>query len=164
MINKEGKLFGKISIIDIVAVLAILAAAFGVYTRFFVGNERVETASSQIEYTMKVAEVRQGTVDALKNFGGPIYDDTTKEYLGEIVDVTYKDAIKGVELLNGDKKESTVPDRFDAIITVRVDGKINQSGFYTNNNQDISAGASKLFNAKAVTTTGTILDVYEVKQ
>ena len=33
MINKEGKLFGKISIIDILAVLAIIIAGFGIYSR-----------------------------------------------------------------------------------------------------------------------------------
>ena len=163
MINKEGKLFGKISIIDILAILAILVAALGIYSRFFVGNEKVETASSSIEYKMKVSEVRIGTVDALKNYGGEVFDTTTKEYLGTITDVTYTDAKKAAEMSNGQLKEATVPERYDAIVTVRVDGKINDTGFYTANNQALAAGGTHIFTSKAATTTGVILDVYEVK-
>lgn len=163
MINKDGKLFGKISIIDILVILVIVIAAFGVYTRFFMGNEKVETASSRIEYTMKVSEVRQGTVDALKNFKGEVYDDTTKEFLGEITEVTYRDAVKAVEMATGELKDSVIPERYDAFVTIRVDGKINASGYYTANNQPIAAGSNVVIYSKAAKTTGTIVDVYEVK-
>lgn len=163
MISKEGKLFGKISVIDILIVLAIVIAAFGVYTRFFIGNEKVETASSHIEYTMRVSEVRTGTVDALKNFGGPIYDFTTKEYLGEIIEVTCEETVKSVETENGQLKKSVVPERFDAIVKVRVDGKINQTGYYTANNQPIASGGTHIFCSKAAKTTGKVEDVYEVE-
>jgi hypothetical protein len=162
MINKEGKLFGKISIIDILVVLAIAIAAFGVYSRFFAGSEKIETASSHIEYKMAVKEVRIGTAEALKTYGGPVFDFETKEYLGDIVDVTYTEAKKGVELANGKMKEVVVPERYDAVVTVRVDGNINNSGYYTANNQPLAAGSSPVFYSKAAKTTGTILDVYEV--
>ena len=163
MINKDGKLFGKISIIDILVVLVIIVAALGVYSRFFVGNEKVETASSSIEYTLKVAGVREGTVNALKNFKGPLYDKETKEYLGEIIDVTSSESVSSVELSNGSIKESVIPERFDALLTVRVDGKINSSGYYTATNQVISAGGTLVFKSKAASTSGTITNVYEAK-
>ncbi len=163
LINKEGKLFGKISIIDIIVILAILVGAFGVYTRFFVSEKKVETAASHIEYTMKIKEVRIGTVNALKNYMGPVTDTTTKEYMGDIVDVTYTDSQKAVETTNGKMKASLVPDRYDVTLTVRVDGKINASGFYTANNQALAAGSSYIFTTKAAKTTGTITDVYEIK-
>lgn len=163
MINKDGKLFGKISIIDILVVLAIAVLALGVYSRFFVGNEKVETASSRIEYTMKIKEVRMGTVDALKDFKGPITSDTTKEYMGDIVDVTYTDAKKAVELENGQIKEAVLPERYDVTVTVQVDGNVNSSGYYTATNQVLTAGSNHVFYSKAAKTTGTIMDVYEVK-
>ena len=163
LINKEGKLFGKISIIDIFVILAILVGAFGFYTRFFVSEKKVETAASHIEYTMKVKEVRIGTVNALKNYMGPVTDTTTKEYLGDIVNVAYTDSSKAVETTNGKMNASLVPERYDVTLTVRVDGKINASGFYTANNQALAAGSSYVFTTKAAKTTGTITDVYEIK-
>ncbi|MBQ2932622.1 MAG: DUF4330 domain-containing protein [Clostridia bacterium] len=163
MLSKDGKMFGKISIIDIAVVLAIVVAAFGVYTRFFVGNEKVETASSHIEYTMRVSEVRQGTVDALKDFMGPVNDFTTKEYMGEIVKVEFEEAVDAGETASGQLRESVVPERYDAVLTVRVDGKINSSGYYNANNQAIASGGTLIFNSKAAKTTGVIEEVYEVK-
>ena len=44
IINKEGKLFGKISVVDILVVVLLVVAAFGVYTKFFKTNERVAVA------------------------------------------------------------------------------------------------------------------------
>lgn len=163
MINKDGKLFGKISIIDILVVLAIAVLALGVYSRFFTGNEKVETASSRIEYTMKIKEIRLGTVNALADFKGPITSDTTKEYMGDIVDVTYTNAVKGVELDNGKMKESEIPERYDVTVTVQVDGNVNQSGYYTATNQVLTAGSNHVFSSKAAKTTGTIMDVYEIQ-
>ncbi|MBE7032309.1 MAG: DUF4330 domain-containing protein [Ruminococcaceae bacterium] len=163
IINKEGKLFGKISIIDILVVIAIVIAALGIYSRFFVAGPKVETASSRIEYTMKIREVRIGTVEALNNFKGPVTDTSTKEYLGEIVDVTYTDSVKAVELSNGKLKASVLPERYDITVTVQVDGKVNDSGYYTANNLAITAGSSYVFTSKAAKTTGTIIDVYEVE-
>ncbi len=163
MINKDGKLFGKISIIDILVVLAIVVAAFGVYTRFFVGNEKVETAASHIEYKMKIQEVRIGTVNALNDYKGAIYDTTTKEYLGDIASVEYTEAKKAVETVNGQMKEAVLPERYDCMVTVRVDGKINSSGYYTATNQALAAGSSYVFESKAAKTTGRIYDIYEVK-
>ncbi len=163
MINKEGKLFGKISIIDILVVLAIVVAALGIYTRFFVGNTKVETASSHIEYRLKVQNVRIGTVEALERYKGAIYDTDTKEYLGDITAVEYTEATSGIETSNGQIKEAVLPERYDVLVTVNVDGKVNDSGYYTANNQALAAGSSYVFQAKAATTTGRIYDIYEIK-
>lgn len=162
IINKDGKLFGKISIIDILAILVILVAALGIYSRFFVGNEKVETASSRIEYTMKVDGVRGGTVDALKNYS-PITNATTKEYMGDIVNVTYKEATKAVELLNGKMKNSPNPDRYEVYVTVQVDGNVNNSGFYTATNQSLTVGSNYVFCSKYAKTTGHIIEIKEIK-
>ena len=164
MINKEGKLFGKISIIDVLVVLAILVAAFGVYTRFFVGNEKVETAASHIEYTLKIQEVRIGTVNALENYKGAIYDTATKEYLGDIVAVEYSYAKKAVETVGGQLVETTLPNRYDCMVTVRVDGKVNSSGYYTATNQALAVGSSYLFESKAAKTTGRIYEIHEINE
>ena len=83
MLDKRGKLFGKISIIDIFVIILIAALALGIYSRFAVKSASVETTAQPLEYTMKVSNVRIGTVNALKDYMGPVYDDTTKEYLGE---------------------------------------------------------------------------------
>lgn len=161
-INKDGKLFGKISVIDIVVVIAIVFVGFGAYLRFVKPNQRVETVNQTIEYTMRIAGVRIGTVEALKNFS-PIYSCETKEYLGEIVGIEYTEAYEDKVMHNGEIKNLPIPERYDVVLTVRVDGKVNSSGFYTATNQAINAGASHTFNSKYAQTSGRIDEVKEIQ-
>lgn len=161
-INKEGKLFGKISIIDIIVVIAIALGGCGIYMRFVKPNEKVATASSTIEYTIRVAGVRKGTVDALSHLS-PIYSCETKEYLGETVAIEYTEATDNKIMSNGEIKALAVPERYDVLLTVRVDGSINSSGYYTTTNQAIYAGASHTFNSKYAQTTGRIVEVHEAE-
>ncbi len=161
-INKEGKLFNKISIIDIVVIIALVVAGFGIYSRYLRPNQKVETVNQKIEYTMLVKDVRIGTVNALGKLG-PIYSDETKEYLGEIQSIEYTESKKSEKLQNGDFKLMTQPDKYDVSVTLTVDGKVNSEGFYTSTNQSINAGSKHVFNGKYVKTTGIITDIKEIK-
>ena len=161
-INKEGKLFGKVSIIDILAVILIVVAAFGVYTRFIAGNEKVEVKYSTIEYGMKVEKVREGSAKALEN-GGPLYDAKTKEYMGEIVFAEAKPCFEEQEKTDGTMVLSEVPERYDVYLTVKVDGSSNEAGYYTKENKAICVGSNFVVASKYAETTGEIISVKEVK-
>ena len=161
-IDKEGKLFGKVSIIDIIVVLAIVVAAFGVYNRFASANSKVETVTQNIEYTMIVKGVRQGTVDALEK-GGQVFEATTKEYFGEIVGTDYVAAVDYEEMLNGEIKSVELPEKYDVTVTVRIDGKVNDSGYYTGSNAALNVGSRHVFYSKYAKTTGEIMSVKEVQ-
>lgn len=157
-INKEGKFFGKVSIVDIFVVIAIVVAAFGVYSRFIKGNEKVSLSSGTIEYQMQVKKVRIGTVEALKK-GGEVYDTETKEYMGEIIDAKEMPATEEQELLDGSIVLKEVPERYDAIITVRVDGRENDMGYYTNGNKGLYVGSNTIIASKFAKTTAEIISI-----
>lgn len=161
-IDKEGKLFGKVSIIDIIVILAIVVAAFGVYNRFASANSKVETVTQSIEYTMIVKGVRQGTVDALGK-GGQVFEATTKEYFGEIVETDYAGAVDYEEMQNGEIKNVELPEKYDVTVTVRIDGKVNDSGYYTGSNAVLNVGSRHIFYSKYAKTTGEIMSVKEVQ-
>lgn len=155
IINKEGKLFGKISIIDILVIAVILVAALGVYTRFFKTNEKVAVSSETIEYNFVIKNVRQGTVDGLKKLG-PVYDTTTKEYMGDIVSVSEKTAISEKALADGSVINAEIPDRFDVTLTIKTSGSSNNSGYYTQNNLLLCAGSKFVIGTKFVKTSGEV--------
>lgn len=161
-INKEGKLFGKVSIIDIFVVLVILTAVFGIYKRFFTVNERVAVTEEQLEYQIKVTKVRQGTFDALSKLG-PVYDATTKEYMGEIVKVDAEDCFEEQKLADGSVVSSKIPDRMNIIVTVNVSGHSSSYGYYTSENKYLAAGCSYVLASKYAETTGKISSINEIK-
>lgn len=161
-INKEGKLFGKVSIVDIAVIVLILAAAFGIYVRFAFSNDKIATSSQCIEYKMEIRGIRQGTVDALKK-KGEIFNDATQECIGEIVGVETKEAFEERTLTNGEIRFLPLPEKYDATITVRIDGSVNDSGYYTGENQMMVAGSKYTVTTKYARTTGEIVSIGEVE-
>ena len=148
LINKEGKLFGKISIIDIIAILIIIALAVGIYLRFGANTKAIVTSEQKIKCTFLIKNVRSYTADALSK-KGPVYDKTSKEFIGDITDVKISDGKYQINMADG-TFETAVPDeRYNVYVTVEFAGKSSDNGYYTAANKYLAAG-----------TTGTIMTKY----
>lgn len=158
MLKKDGKLFGKISIIDIAALVAIVILIVGVAVRFS-GNQAVTVTGGQpIECDLRVTEIRQVTVDALKK-GGQVYDIETKEYIGDIVEVKQEDCYSLINMANGERKLVPVQERYDAIVTVAFTGSVSEKGYYTATNRQMSPGGKVGINSKFAHCWSVITDV-----
>ena len=158
MINKDGKIFGKISIVDILTVIVIAAMAIGVYMRFFKTPETVKTDSVKITYTVRVEKIRDFTANGLMK-KGKLYDSDTGEYLGEIKNVTLESAVIDAVTQSGDVRSVKYPERCDAVLTVEIDGSANSRGYYTEAKRALSVGGELDFETKYVDTSGTIVSV-----
>lgn len=160
--KKSGKLFGKISIIDIIVVVCIVVLAFGIYAKYTSDSDATAASeNTKIEFVYKVQGVRDYTVNALSK-GGAMYDSETKEYVGEIVDVRTEEAVMEVSLVDGTYKQLTIPEKYDVYVTAQVDGKYNKLGFYTTGNKYLGAGSTINIKSKFATTEGQIVDVKAV--
>jgi len=166
-INKEGKLFGKVSIIDAFVLLAIIILAIGIYVRVISPAARVVTISQEIEYEMKVHAVRRPTIVALQNTvlqepANEIFDSRTGEHLGTIVAMTFEQTYWEVALLDGLHDTLPVPDRFDVTITVRVDGRIADTGYFTHQNRSLFVGSHIGFESRYANTSGEIMTIRRI--
>lgn len=155
MIDKNGKLFGKISIIDICFILALIAVIFGAYMRFSSGVGKIVTTPTEFEYTVKVFNVREFTVNALKQ-KGLITDKKYETVLGEIIDVRVENAEMESVTTNGEIVDTTLPERFTCYITIRSKGKEGRNGYFNAMNDEISVGRNLNIFTKYVSTTGAI--------
>lgn len=159
IINKDGKLFGKVSIADIAVVLAVIVLALGIYSRFSGRNGAVVTASGEpIECTFFVKNVRMYSVEAMQK-GGPVYDRTSKEYIGDITDVRYEQGKYQVNMADGSFKEAVPEERYNVYMTVRFKGKVSDNGFYTAANKYLAAGTSVVFNTKYAQCESTVYTI-----
>lgn len=162
-INKEGKLFGKVSIVDIFVIFVILIAAFGVYTRFFTVKEAIEVEENQIEYQLRIPWVREATYNALLK-KGIVMDAESEEKIGEIVDIQTEEIFEEQTKSDGSLVNALVPDRLNVIVTVRSDGYISDAGYFAGaEDKRISVGADMTFATKYVETSGKVISVEEVK-
>ncbi len=163
IINKDGKLFGRISIVDIVVVLIVVVLAVGIFLKFSgKSTEAVATTGEEIECTFLVKNVRMYTIDALKK-GGQLYDRVAKEYIGEITDVRYEDGKYQVNMADGSFMPAVPDERYNAYVTVEFTGKVNENGYYTATNKYLSVGSTVLFNSKYAQCESTVYSIGTVE-
>lgn len=128
MIDKNGKLFGKINIIDLLIILVIIAAA--VFLVVKMGGSDADTGSSE---TGKVAITFFGN-EAPAEIGGrieagaPAFEDATNISFGTISACTVEDAYKWSTAADGTLVKVPVVNTAFATITVEADAVITDSG------------------------------------
>ncbi len=123
IVNKEGKLFGKVSIVDFVIVLCVVLAVAAIGAKFVLPNASFAGgAEKTCEYTMIVQGVRMESVEAIeKSMGQKWYDvkDTEIGEIKEIISVTpYKDYIYASD---GSIILAEVPDKYE--VRIRMQGR-----------------------------------------
>ncbi len=160
--DKNGKLFGKLSIIDLGFILIVIAVVIGAYMRFSSGAGKIVTTPTTFEYVIKVSNVRQFTVDALSK-KGQITDKKYEKVLGEITDVRIEDAHMESVRADGEVVDTILPERYTCYVTVRSDGKEGENGYFNAQNDEISIGRSMALYTKYVATSGGIesIDIVE---
>jgi hypothetical protein len=74
MIDKNGKLFGKISIVDLAVIAAVVILLAGIYVRFLGGPTKTVVQSSDFYYTLEVKNIRESNLRGLeKSLNGRFY-------------------------------------------------------------------------------------------
>ncbi|MGE5632710.1 MAG: DUF4330 domain-containing protein [Caulobacteraceae bacterium] len=159
VLDEKGRLFGKISIVDIAVLLVLIGLAAGVYYKFFMVDKDHNAAKfDTLEYKIIVEEVRQQSVDAIE-VGADIYDVKTDSYMGKIVS---KEALPATDQLT--KADGTVviaekPERFNVLVTIRVPGVENKYGFLANGKMALNRESQQVLDTRMITIETKIVDV-----
>ena len=106
--DKNGKIGGKVSIIDILVVVLVVAVIVGIVARYGSSVTGAVKSNKQFEYVLKVESVRQYTVDALEK-KGKVTDKKSEKDLGEIVDVQVENATLQSTTASGELKNPELP-------------------------------------------------------
>ena len=160
-IDEKGRLFGKVSVIDILAIALIavgIAGAGVAYKKIKAGGVLTENKAiikqdnqDMLEVTMRISEVRSFTVDAIK-VGDEVFAADTGKYFGEIKEVAIEEATRTGADIYGQIFEGVLPERYDVVLKVAVPGKLTDSGYLTANNLHIVYDAAMEIKTPAVQT------------
>lgn len=160
IIDEKGKIFGKINIIDLLAVLIIVVSVAAVCFKFgFSAHKNVGSAGDEITYVMKVKAIRDTSADAL-NIGDSLTEKTTKKKIGKIIDKRVEPAKEVVNKADGTlTREVEVPGRYDVYITVKGSGTANDTGYFLDGTCQIGVFSSVVFSSRYIETTGTVTEI-----
>ena len=153
LIDSKGRLFGKINLLDLVVLLAILAVA----GRFAYGAVKGPAAAPAgqdqvIEMTLRIPAVTDWTVDVIK-VGDELYDSKSNTRMGKIVETWTEPAVVVREMPDG-----IVPHvsdtHFDLYVTVRGPARVSPNGI-TMSGIEVKVGRSNQYKSAFWAATGT---------
>ncbi len=158
ILDKNGKIGGKFSIIDAGVILIILIVAAGIFVRFSSGITTAVKSDKEFEYQVEVTGVRQYTIDAL-NKKGKITDKKSEMDLGEITNVEMIPTRFQSVTASGEIITTDLPDRYTCIVTIRASGKESDDSYIMDDSTELSVGRDVDIYSKYVKTSGEIISV-----
>lgn len=167
IIDNKGKLFGKISIVDICVLLVIIIGIAGAFFTISTLNSgkladnsklalNSASATQTATVTLELKGVRDVTKDSLKE-GDAVYATTEdNEYIGEIKHVSSEVLTLNMVAQDGTLFEAEVPEQLNVLVEVEVKGKTTDTGFYTESGVQLLYGKSLEIKTSTVKTMPTI--------
>lgn len=162
IIDRNGRLFGKISIIDLVVVAVVIVMAFALYVKTN-HNEITSTSTpdSTITYQMLVRGVRTYVADAVQ-VGDHVYDQDRNSgggSLGIITDIEIQPGGKLGEFADGTIETVPVEDGVDMLLTIQGSGLISDGRYMLNRVYDLGVNSSRNFCTMYAQFTGSIYSI-----
>lgn len=161
LVDKKGKLFGKINIIDLAVILIIILLIIGTYFKFFRLNQTSVTQTMvPIKYDIKIEGSRDLILDALQE-GDTLYDQVSGNSVGVIERVVSEPAKQSIILADGTFKICDVPNRYDVTLTVAAEAIQKDRAYFVNRSYELLMHTNKRFKTKYSNVTGKVMNIYE---
>ncbi len=164
IIDREGRLFGKISVIDVVVLLVVVILAGALYVK--TNHRSITSMSAQdtpITYTFKVVGARNYVANAIQE-GDVVYDQDTENTggsLGTIVKIERVPAERLVEFQDGVILDNVpIEDSSNLILTIEGSGLVEGNKFLLNRIYPLGINANRNFCTTYAQFTGIVTDVY----
>lgn len=143
MIDKRGRLFGKVSFIDILIMLALLVLIAGfLYNRTSQNIRQIIAADTPISVTFLVEGVREFSFGAVDT-GDVLFRQHERTIpLGTVVEVTRGPAYDIMIKADGTAIYAPMEGRYNMYITVAGVGSVTDTGFFLNGTQQMSVGGT----------------------
>jgi hypothetical protein len=159
LIDAKGKLFGKVSVIDLFIVLFIVATLGGAYYKFFIAGKNAGGGSfGTIQYQVKVKNIRQPSVKAIQE-STEVFEDKTDNYIGKIVNVEVEQAEGTIMKPDGTYIKAAMPERYSATVTIEAPGIETDVAYIVNGSTEIKRGSELLVRSKLITFSSEVYDV-----
>lgn len=162
IIDRNGRLFGKISVIDLLVVLAVLVLAAAFYTK---NNTLEPTATAQagtpITFTVLAENLSFQTVDAIR-VGDKLFDKDRSSGgpLGEITAIQELPGEKTEQLKNGTYVRLPNPDGKNLLITVEGSGSVINGRYAINRIYELGVNAARTFYTAYAGFVGSVTEIH----
>ncbi|UOO38588.1 DUF4330 domain-containing protein [Oscillospiraceae bacterium CM] len=157
IIDENGRLFGKVSIIDFFVLLIVLVIVAALVVKFNLLDVTRQGADLKpVTYTVAVNGVRQYSVDSLKP-GDVLFDKGNGgNAVGTITAVDYKPAVTASEKIDGSLVNGSYEGYFDVILTIKTDGIVTDGRTFSGKTYELNVNSNRNFYTKYTSFEATI--------
>lgn len=156
LFDSEGRLFGKISVIDIFLVILVAVLVFAAFGR----REKVDDAvvsevGEPFEYEIKVKGLRDVSANSFRE-GDAIFEFDTDTPIGVIEKIEKKNALTEITQPDGTVVIVEITDRYDVVLTVKTQGFITSGRYFADGIYELSTNAPLAFYSKYNSCSSTV--------
>lgn len=140
IIDERGFLFGKVSVVDVLALLLVVALGLMVLIRFLPkassgpddpasGDDIASAAKMKVEYVVKVSPASKWHLNTMEP-GDLIYNGDGGVLLGTVKDIRWEPAMAMVTMDNGTVTYFPMEDYYDLYVTLETECSAGAGGYY----------------------------------
>lgn len=147
IIDNNGRLFGKISVIDVLVILVVAVMAFALHTKNnSLSVTSTNTPGTTITLTVLAENLDLQVADAVA-LGDKMYDKdhSTGGAIGKITAIERLDATKTEKLGDGTYAQLTNADGCNLLITLECSGSVNDGRYSINRVYELGVNANRSF-------------------
>lgn len=160
IIDGHGRIFGKLSIIDVFVLLIILVIGASLYVKYTVLDvTNLSGGAEPIVYTVTIYGVREYTVNGLQ-IDDLLYDkNSSGNTIGTITNISTQEAKKAASTTDGMAVLGRFEDHYDVTLTISASGATSDGRYLVNKTYELNANSSRLFNTKFCTFKAIITGI-----
>lgn len=163
IIDRNGRLFGKISIIDLLVIAVVIVMAAALHFKSNQTHTGVSVTEEPITFQIRAQGVRTYVADAIR-IGDSIYDQAYPSGgrpLGRITDIQIvRDPGTTIAYpLDGSIIMADMEDSLDLMVTVEGSGLIDGKNYYINRVYELGMNSSRTYYTKICQFIGSVAGI-----
>ncbi len=152
MLDKNGRLFGKVSVIDLMAIIIVVIVAVGTIYRFNSPKASVSEGEATLVYTVKIPGVRDFTAQYYQE-GLNCYDKKSGELIGAIKSVRVEPYLDIATKTDGTIARAIKPGLSVIYLEIEVTGTETDYAYFARGTYELKAGSAISFSNKYIDVT-----------
>lgn len=161
LLDKKGKIFGKISIIDLCAIIVAVIAVIGIGIRFTSSAAKNAKEHVKFSYVVEIEGVRECTVNAIEK-KGLVCDLKGKSVIGEIKNVTAQPMETQSFTSSGKVVYAEVPNKYTVLVEIEGEGKESDNSYFVGKDVELSVGSTLSMTTKYANSTGKVKSIEKI--
>lgn len=161
IIDRDGRLFGKISIVDVIVLLVVAAMVAAVYVKTHKPQTGSNVGTTTVVYQMELENQPEYMLDAIQ-VGDQMFDKerSTGGSLGTITDIQVSGGTYEGKLNDGTVAMLPAEDCYNILLTIEGEALIEGNGsVMLNRIYSLGVNSNRNFNTKYADFVGTIVDL-----